>query len=362
MRVKILGAGSIGNHLSNAARRLGWSVDLYDIDKSALERTRSQTYPGRYGAWDEAIRLFESNKAPAGRYDLIAIGTPPDAHLSLAFEAIEEKPRAIMIEKPVCTPDLGEAQRFFDTAGENGISVFAGYDHVVGSATEKFVTALRSSALGQIETLDVEFREFWGGIFAAHPWLRGPSDSYLGYWKRGGGASGEHSHATNLWQHFAHALDAGRVTEVQATMEYVEDGGTDYDKLCLLNLRTANGLVGRVVQDVVTNPPRKWARAQGSDAYAEWWCGYKPGEDAVLTGSPEGSVEEQIILKTRPDDFIQELRHIETALEGDASASPISIERGLDTMLVIAAAHKSARERRSVTIDYSIGYRVAALI
>ena len=82
----------------------------------------------------------------------------------------------------------------------------------------------------------------------------------------------------------------------------------------------------------------------------------------MLTGTPGGAVEEQIIRKTRPDDFIQELRHIETALEGDASTSPLALERGLDTMLVIAAAHKSVAEKRSVTIDYSIGYRDAALI
>ncbi len=362
MRVKILGAGSIGNHLSHAARHLGWSVDLCDVDGSALRRAREEIYPGRYGAWDDAIRLFDVADAPQGNYDLIVVGTPPDTHLPIALKAIAEKPRAIMIEKPLCTPDLIEAQQVFDAAREAGVSLFTGYDHVVGGAAEKFVAALASPTLGRIETLDVEFREFWGGIFAAHPWLSGPSDSYLGFWRRGGGASGEHSHATNLWQHFAHALDAGRVTEVQATMAYVEDGGTDYDKLCLLNLRTANGLVGRVVQDVVTNPPRKWARAQGADGFVEWWCGYKPGEDAVLTGGPGGSVEEQIICKTRPDDFIQELRHIETALEGDPSASPISLERGLETMLVIAAAHKSVAEKRSVTIDYSAGYRDAALI
>jgi hypothetical protein len=36
MKVKVLGAGSIGNHLSNAARRLGWSVDMVDSDPAAL--------------------------------------------------------------------------------------------------------------------------------------------------------------------------------------------------------------------------------------------------------------------------------------------------------------------------------------
>src|SRR5262249_45684488 len=82
----------------------------------------------------------------------------------------------------------------------------------------------------------------------AHPWLAGPQDSYLGYWRRGGGASGEHSHALNLWQHFAHVVGAGRVAEVSAMMSYVEDGPAVYDDVCFLTLRTETGLVGRVAR------------------------------------------------------------------------------------------------------------------
>ena len=80
---------------------------------------------------------------------------------------------------------------------------------MVGEASEKVEELIAAGGIGKIETLDVEFREFWGGIFAAHPWLDGPQDTYLGFWKRGGGASGEHSHAINLWQHIAHVAGAG---------------------------------------------------------------------------------------------------------------------------------------------------------
>ena len=144
-------------------------------------------------------------------------------------------------------------------------------------------------------------------------------------------------------------------------MDFVSDGNVDYDKLCILHLRTESGLIGRVVQDVVTSPPRKWARAQGRDGYAEWHCGFRPGVDAVLRGNGKGQIEEFLFEKTRPADFIQELQHIEASLLGDAAASPISISRGLDTMLVVAAAHKSVREKRTITIDYSAGYCEAAL-
>ena len=49
MKIKIYGAGSIGNHLANASRTLGYSVDICDIDPAALERTKTQIYPSRYG-------------------------------------------------------------------------------------------------------------------------------------------------------------------------------------------------------------------------------------------------------------------------------------------------------------------------
>ena len=75
--VKIHGAGSIGNHLANASRRMGWGVTLCDLDPSALKRTREEIYPARYGQWDDAIQLCTSAEAPQGGFDLIFIGTPP---------------------------------------------------------------------------------------------------------------------------------------------------------------------------------------------------------------------------------------------------------------------------------------------
>ena len=56
--------------------------------------------------------------------------------------------------------------------------------------------------LNEIKYIDVEIREHWQGIFNAHPWLDGPQDSYLGFWKKGGGAISEHSHGINIWQFF----------------------------------------------------------------------------------------------------------------------------------------------------------------
>jgi predicted dehydrogenase len=361
MKVKMLGAGSIGNHLSHAARRLGWSVDLVDIDPAALNRARDEIYPTRYGRWDDAIGLFTSDAAPKGGYDMIFVGTPPDSHMLLALQALEEGPGAILIEKPVCTPDLESADDLIAKAKAKGCRLFVGYDHVVGAAADRFCALIDAGRAGDVQTLDVEFREHWGGIFASHPWLDGPTASYLGFWRRGGGAAGEHSHAFNLWQHFAHRLGRGRVSRVTATLDYVEANGADYDRLCLANLETEAGLMGRVVQDVVTRPVRKWARLQGSDGFVEWICGYEPGKDAVIYPGSDGKAVVEIFAKTRPDDFILELGHIAAAIKGVSSQSPLAIERGLDTMMVVAASHRSAQARKSIEIDWIKGYSTKAL-
>jgi predicted dehydrogenase len=361
MKVKVLGAGSIGNHLSHAARRLGWAVDLVDVDPAALKRTRDEIYPTRYGRFDDAIGLFTSDTAPRGGYDMIFVGTPPDSHMPLALQALDEGPSTILIEKPVCTPGLEGADELIAKAKAKGCRLFVGYDHVAGAATERFCALIDEGRAGEAQTLDVEFREHWGGIFAAHPWLDGPADTYLGFWRRGGGATSEHSHAFNLWQHFAHRLGEGRVARVTADVDYVKANGADYDRLCLANLETEGGLMGRVVQDVVTRPVKKWARLQGSDGFIEWVCGYEPGKDAVIFPGGDGKLVVETFAKTRPDDFSRELEHIAAAMNGDSRGSPLAIERGLDTMMVVAASHQSAQERRSVAIDWSKGYSAAAL-
>ena len=361
LRVKIIGAGSIGNHLGNAARQLGWKVDICDADPSALDRTQNQIYPGRYGNWDPEIGLYRSNEAPVGIYDLIAIGTPPDSHIDLAFNALDEKPKALLIEKPLCKPDLKGAQELWKRAADSNTRIFVGYDHVVGEISQRVTTLLETKTAGSLMTLDIEFREHWGGIFAAHPWLNGPADSYLGYWKRGGGALAEHSHAVNLWQHMARAANGGQVCQVSAMADYVVEGPVNYDQLCALHLTTNKGLSGRVIQDVITAPAKKWGRAQGSNGYIEWNFGLKPGHDSLQWVTDEGDEESFDLEKNRPDDFIAELQHINNALSGAVQKSPIELQLGLDTMLVIAAAHLSAQEKKTIVIDYNRGYSSDAL-
>ena len=353
VRVKIYGAGSIGNHMAHAARKKGWAVDICDVDQEALNRTQKDIYPSRYKKWDNEIGLYTNKNQPRGNYDLVIIGTPPRYHVSLALEVLKESPNAILIEKPLTTPDLDGLDDLNKKSKNSSSKIFVGYNHVVSKAIKNVNELLNNYDLGEIDTVDVEFREHWGGIFKAHHWLSGPADSYLSQWKLGGGACGEHSHAVNLWQHISRLLKKGRVTEVTCNMEYLKDTNFEYDKLCLINLKTEKGLLGRVVQDVITLPTKKWGNIQGKRGSLNFSFEKNAGVDEVNLMNEKQVIDKKSINKTRPDDFIEEMNHIEQYFCKNSNLdSPISLDKGIETMLVIAACHKSSKLGKTVNIDY----------
>lgn len=353
-KIKIYGAGSIGNHLAYASLSMGWDVLICDIDPDALYRTKESIYPERYGKWDESVRLSLVQDLPKEDFDVVIIGTPPDSHLDLAKEVLnQERPEILLIEKPLCTPSLDNAQMFYELAMESETVVCVGYNHTLGKSAIEAERVLRSGKIGECVTISAGFQEHWGGIFRAHPWLAGPQESYLGFFRRGGGATGEHSHAINIWQHFAHILDLGKIVEVSALMDFVEDEGLEYDQVANITVRTEKGWMGVVTQDVVTQPPQKCLRIQGNEGFLEWYVNWDPESDAIIYQSTGEDVTTEIIPKKRPDDFRWEVEHLQGLMDGAIYDSPISLEKGLDTMMVIAAAHLSHQHKHVMEIDYS---------
>ncbi|MBI4088140.1 Gfo/Idh/MocA family oxidoreductase [Candidatus Kaiserbacteria bacterium] len=343
LQVKIIGAGSIGNHLAQASRRMGWDVTVVDADPKALERMKNDIYPTRYGAWDPEIRQFVAGEEPKGGYDIIMIGTPPHVRMPLALRALKEKPRVLFLEKPLTFPFDPNLSKFVNALRKQKKTLaLIGYDHAVAASTNRVAELLKQKTIGESLTLDVEFREHWQGIFKAHPWLSGPEDSYLGYWKKGGGASGEHSHALHLWQRLARAAGLGDWKKVGSLLKIEKTGKAEYDSIAAFLIETTAGKVGRVVQDVVTLPTRKWARVQGTDGFIEWLCNGHPTGDIVRFAGKDGEVHEEIFAKKRPDDFYAEMAHIDDILNKKVKLadSPLAFASGVAVMRVLETAWK----------------------
>ena len=144
-------------------------------------------------------------------------------------------------------------------------------------------------------------------------------------------------------------------------MDFVEDGVVSYDRICNINVRTEKGYPGTIVQDVITEPSNKYMRIQGKDGFLEWHVNWSPEGDAVIAGVKGRAVDTMVLPKKRPDDFICEMEHVSDIMDGKAARSPISLERGLDTMMVIAAAYLSDRLKKVMEIDYSRGYTLDSI-
>jgi predicted dehydrogenase len=146
-------------------------------------------------------------------------------------------------------------------------------------------------------------------------------------------------------------------------LDYVDTDGCAYDRICQLHVKTESNLVGSIIQDVITEPSRKWARIQGDKGFVEWHINYRKDEDRIFFAKSGAETQQTGFTKKRPDDFAGEIDHIDRLLSGaDAPVeSPIYLDRGLETMLVVAASHMSARAKRPVHIDYTKGWTEKAL-
>jgi len=350
-RVKVIGAGSIGNHLAHGCRSLGMEVTIVDLSPEALTRTREVIYPSRYGAWDTEIRLASPPEVEGESFDVVIVGTPPATHLAIATAEINSTtpPVVLLIEKPLAHPDADAVQHFVESAHRSSTRVLVGYNQRLKANTVAFLDAVAHLDLGTLTGLHSHMLESWDGILTAHFWMASEKDSYLAFTDQGGGALLEHSHALNLFLYLAGALGQGRVTEVTADMDWVSHDTGRYDRDTTLHLTLESGLIGEVRQDLHTWPARKEAVAVFDHGSLVWNMG---GDADTVTHLDAAGKEVTTwnFPKTRPDDFIGEIRHLQDLLADPAQPSPLDLNEGLAVMDVIFAALESSSTGLSVPL------------
>lgn len=340
--VKVIGAGSIGNHLAHGCRAQGWDVTIADLSPEALERTRDTIYPSRYGAWDPEITLASPSDVAGKSFDIVIVGTPPATHLAIASAELENTPpRLLLIEKPLSHPDGEAISDFAERAQRSATRVLVAYNQRHKPNTQKFLEVAASHGLGRLTGLHSHMLESWDGILKAHFWMSSEKDSYLAFTEQGGGALLEHSHALNLFLHFASELGQGRVTSVDASMDWVDHESGRYDREASLKLTLESGLVGKVCQDLHTWPAQKRAVAIFDNGSVTWSMG--DSSDRVSLLSRDGDkVESWDFPKTRPDDFLGEISHLKDLLAEPSRESSLDLEHGIAVMEIALAAMESS--------------------
>ncbi len=350
MRAKVIGAGSIGNHLAHALRTLDVDVTIVDVDADALERTKTVIYPERYGAFDPAITLAHPDTVGDAAFDLCVIGTPPDTHLKIATAELGRAHRAILIEKPLAAPGVQKLLDFATTAEKSDTRVLVAYNQRLKTNTVEFLSRARAEGRESVTAISGRMREDWAGILKAHPWLSSATDSYLGHTARGGGALYEHSHAVDFSLFVANELGQGRPVRVKCDVEKVTHPEGSYDKSATLAIEMSSGLVVDVVQDLYTWPADKSLNAVFDTGEVRWEM--HGDHDSVISSIAGGASEEMTIPKTRPDDFLPEISHVVSLLGAShEEGSPLDLSEALFTSLVLEAALESSETGDWVALE-----------
>lgn len=333
----IIGAGSIGNHHSFAARQQSFKVTVYDKDIDALERMKNDIYPSRYGSWDDSITLLNDiTECEKTGFDFVIIGTPPDSHLSILEYVLNKiECSIILIEKPLASP-LGDnlLNRLEKLNADSSPRLLVAYNHRFTELTNKFVSRMLDSTLIMPQFISCVFQESWEGIFRAHPWLDGPGDSYLGYLERGGGAAYEHSHALNLFLFIIEILNLGEIIYKKQHGKVTTSDKLFYDHHYSSFFITSKGVSGLVIQDVISKVNSKSLRIDYYNGSLEWVYGYDDSHHAIISTFSD-KVETELIKANRTEDFRGQMVHIKNLLDNPSLDSALDFKRNIETQKIL---------------------------
>jgi predicted dehydrogenase len=333
--VLILGAGSIGNHMTNACLKLNYQVFVSDISQIALKRMKKKIFPKRYGKWDNSIKLVEYSKVflLEENFDLIIIGTPPKTHLNLSKKISEcLRFKRILVEKPLST-SLVDFDKF-NILNKNN-KVFCGYNHSVTKSFQFFFEQLKKNK-NKITHININWCEGWKNILNAHFWLKDEFESYLGSTKRGGGSLHEHSHGLHL--------SVVILEKIYGENFYNSKGFTfkknskkkkvSYDYLSNINFQGKKiSLIYNT--DLLSDPAQKSIEAYGDDTQISWYNNFSKNSDVVIFKN-KMQYKKKTFFKNRSSDFINEIKHLESLkTKKGYKNSNLNLDLALKTMSII---------------------------
>ena len=305
-KILIFGAGSIGNHMTNANLKLNNIVYITDIDHNALIRMKTKIFPERYGKWNNSINIIKYNDAFKKKFfELIIIGTPPKTHIKLFNKIFESnlKFKKILIEKPLSS----YMEKFEQLERYNKSNIFVGYNHSVSKSFNYFFKHIKKDK-SKLNNIIINWKESFQGILGAHKWLKNEFDSYLGYSKFGGGAIHEHSHALHLAHVIIEELKL-KITRTKFYKLFYENNKNLYDNLSNIFFESLKTNI-KLEIDLLTFPAEKKIDAFTKNKKISWIYNYKKGADAVIFKNKKGKEKIKLFFKNRSTEYENEIKHI----------------------------------------------------
>ena len=342
--VAVIGAGMVaGTHLvalADLSDRLRITGVLAKSPESARRFARLAEEKTR-----KSIAIYGDIEAIAadGFVDWALVLTPPDARAEIVT-ALAQAGKPLLLEKPV-ERDLAAATAIVEACEAAGVALGIVFQHRTRAASRRLADMIEAGAFGPLALVE-----------AAVPWWRDQS-----YYEAPGRGTYARDGGGVLINQAIHTLDlmmalAGPVSEVQAMAATTALHLMEAEDFVVSGLRFANGAVGSLVASTASYPgsaenltfhfERAVARLASGVLAVNWRDGRTEthGETAPTGGGAD------------PMAFPHEWHRDVIADFADAVASGrapmVTGREALKVHALIDALTRSAREKRSVSVDY----------
>lgn len=330
--VLIFGAGSIGNHMSYAARKLRLNVFVTDIKDQSLFLMKKVIYKKRYGIWDNKIKIIKYKDVfnLKNNFDLIIIGTPPKSHIKVFLKIKKKlKYKKILIEKPL-TNFNNNLNYFIKNKNSIKNTVFIGYNHSISKSFLFFLKLIKIIKKKEINEIDVQWKENFTKIMNAHFWIKKLNKTYISKTSVGGGALHEHSHGLHLLI-LVMKIFKIKINKLNKIILYNKK--FKYDKLVNINCFEKNILINYNT-NLISNNVKKEITISGLNIIISWINNFEKNYDAVIFRKRNVNKIYKF-KKTRSSEFQNEIEYLLKVKRDQISKSNLNIYHGIEVMKLI---------------------------
>ncbi|MFQ5913470.1 MAG: Gfo/Idh/MocA family protein [Nitrospinota bacterium] len=328
MKFLVVGCGSIGRrHLRNLAA-LG-ERDLMGVDPDPERREAAGKESGArpFAAFDEEL---------AQRADVVFVTLPSALHLDVALTAARAGCH-LFIEKPLACAWEG-VDELIELVRSRGLTGFVGSNWKFHPAFGRMKGLLNGGAIGRVLTARFLFGQYlpdW------HPW-EDYRRTYSARKSLGGGVIFD-----------SHELDyagwlLGPVEELTCSAARVSNLEIETEDVASLLLRFRSGAVAQIQLDYLHRNYTRRYEFCGTEGTVVWDVNtravelYQAAEEKWRRWEIPRSYEGNTM-------YLEEVRHFLNCLNG--RENPLTpLERGREVLELMLAAHRSSREKRTVSL------------
>lgn len=335
----ILGAGVIASSQMAPAIALAPGHTLVAITSRNPEK--AQQFAAKFTTENEAPHIYNSSDAllADSAINAVYVATPPHLHAEMTIQAAEQG-KHILCEKPLALNST-QAQTMIDACAANNVKLMVCYYQRYNARHQQVKRLLAAGAIGKVTALRINFSTYFPP--QAPYWHHDPAIS-------GGGP---------LMDLGVHCIDlvrylCGPIAEVAALVDTLAAESPVEDTATLL-LKMASGAHAVVTTHWSTAyfaPTTNMIELAGTEGTIEAMPIQAKDSSGILRVTTAQGIQDFSIEAGGQRPHVALLEDFGNALQQNAPA-PISGEEGLAGLLVVEAAHRSARTGQRVQVKES---------